>query len=127
ILEVAKGIQYIHAEGIVHGDLRGENVLLDSDFHCRIANFGLAQASDSNFPPQSTTTLDSSDPSPEQSGIVDERPRDVHAFGCLYYEVSALKSAAHLTVTVLGIFRCYAFPSAKRIPKWTTWHRRGTS
>jgi hypothetical protein len=91
-----------------------ENVLLDSDFHCRIANFGLAQASDFNFSPQSTTTLDSSDPSPEQSGTVDERPRDVHAFGCLYYEVRALKSAARLTVTVSGIFRCYAFLSAKR-------------
>ncbi|KAF8351788.1 hypothetical protein F5887DRAFT_2985 [Amanita rubescens] len=87
ILEVAKGVQYIHAEGIVHGDLCGENILLDSDFHCRIANFGLAQATDVNFPRQSTTTLDSSDPSPEQFGIVDERPRDVQAFGCLYYEV----------------------------------------
>ena len=26
MLEVAKGIQYIHAEGIIHGDIRGVSV-----------------------------------------------------------------------------------------------------
>ena len=28
MLEVAKGMQYIHSEGIVHGDLRGVRVLV---------------------------------------------------------------------------------------------------
>ena len=26
MLEVAKGIQYIHAEGIIHGDIRGVSI-----------------------------------------------------------------------------------------------------
>ena len=28
MLEVAEGVEYIHSEGIVHGDLRGVGVLL---------------------------------------------------------------------------------------------------
>ena len=28
MLEVAKGIQYIHSEGIVHGDLKGVRILI---------------------------------------------------------------------------------------------------
>lgn len=28
MLEVAQGVQYIHSEGIVHGDLKGVRVLI---------------------------------------------------------------------------------------------------
>jgi len=28
MLEVAKGVQYIHSEGIVHGDLKGVRTLM---------------------------------------------------------------------------------------------------
>lgn len=60
MLEVAEGVQYIHSEGIVHGDLHGVgvltfgvpnrfisslildqgNVLIDHDFSCKITDFG---------------------------------------------------------------------------------------
>lgn len=58
MLEVAEGVQYVHSEGIVHGDLHGVrvfyirgsrsdylildqgNILLDSDLSCKIADFG---------------------------------------------------------------------------------------
>ncbi|KAF8331193.1 kinase-like domain-containing protein, partial [Amanita rubescens] len=58
MLEVAEGVQYIHSEGIVHGDLHGVrvltsdapqsvhlildqgNVLLDSNLSCKITDFG---------------------------------------------------------------------------------------
>ena len=64
MLEVAEGIQYIHSEGIVHGNLRGvsivnhiystdsyphilqENIFLDSEFHCQISDIGLTWHSD---------------------------------------------------------------------------------
>lgn len=31
MLEVAEGIQYIHAEGIIHGDIRGVSIGMMSD------------------------------------------------------------------------------------------------
>ncbi|KAF8722714.1 hypothetical protein AX14_009652 [Amanita brunnescens Koide BX004] len=47
ISEVAQGIEYIHSEGVVHGDLRGDNVLLDANFRVKIADFGLTRYSES--------------------------------------------------------------------------------
>ncbi|KAF8328327.1 kinase-like domain-containing protein [Amanita rubescens] len=49
IREVAEGVQYIHSEGIVHGDLHGGNVLLDINFHCQIADFGLTRDSEATI------------------------------------------------------------------------------
>ncbi|KAF8335238.1 hypothetical protein F5887DRAFT_614117 [Amanita rubescens] len=46
ILEVAEGVQYLHSEGVVHGDIKGDNVLLDSQLHCKIVDFGLTRHSD---------------------------------------------------------------------------------
>ncbi|KIP02945.1 hypothetical protein PHLGIDRAFT_78369 [Phlebiopsis gigantea 11061_1 CR5-6] len=41
IVNVAEGLAYLHAEGIVHGDLRGDNVLVDGNYKAVIADFGL--------------------------------------------------------------------------------------
>ncbi|KAF8328947.1 kinase-like domain-containing protein [Amanita rubescens] len=97
VLEVAQGIEYIHSEGIVHGDLRGENVLLDSNLHVQIADFGLTRLSDATNTRSGARHLNFA--APELFGILeadndesdDVPPRtqrsDVYAFGCLYYEI----------------------------------------
>ncbi|XWS18402.1 hypothetical protein CRYUN_Cryun32bG0040400 [Craigia yunnanensis] len=41
-LEVARGMEYIHSQGVFHRDLKPENVLIDQDFHLKIADFGIA-------------------------------------------------------------------------------------
>ncbi|KAK7045989.1 hypothetical protein VNI00_006984 [Paramarasmius palmivorus] len=46
LFEIAQGLAYLHSQYIVHGDLRGSNILVDSDWHARIADFGLAVFSD---------------------------------------------------------------------------------
>jgi len=38
----AHGMEYLHASGLIHGDLRGENVLVDKYFNVKIADFGLS-------------------------------------------------------------------------------------
>ncbi|KAF8347159.1 kinase-like domain-containing protein [Amanita rubescens] len=106
MLEVARGLQYIHSEGIVHGDLCGENVLLDSDFHCRIAGFGMARHFDATVSPSALLSWLFYFPAPELLGNCDKcgepdcngcredhetskatttKAIDVCAFGCLYY------------------------------------------
>ncbi|KAJ7791194.1 kinase-like domain-containing protein [Mycena olivaceomarginata] len=44
--EIAVGLQYLHSENIVHGDLRGANILRDDQGHARLADFGLAVITD---------------------------------------------------------------------------------
>ena len=41
--QLLEGIKFLHAQQIVHGDLRPKNVLFDYDGQLKIADFGLAQ------------------------------------------------------------------------------------
>ncbi|GAV74330.1 Pkinase_Tyr domain-containing protein [Cephalotus follicularis] len=41
-LDIAHGMEYIHSLGIIHRDVKPENVLIDQDFHMKIADFGIA-------------------------------------------------------------------------------------
>ncbi|KAF8351814.1 kinase-like domain-containing protein [Amanita rubescens] len=106
IMEVAEGVRYLHSGGIVHGDLHGGNVLLDSGLHVQIIDFGSTRHSESTVT-QSTTTFAVRSAAPELFGICancgllgcggcDEGSNthrsktmkmDVYAFGCLYYEI----------------------------------------
>ncbi|ESK85279.1 kinase-likeprotein [Moniliophthora roreri MCA 2997] len=46
LFEIAQGLAYLHSQEIVHGDLRGSNILVDSKCHACIADFGLSVFSD---------------------------------------------------------------------------------
>lgn len=51
LLEAALGLQYLHQHGIVHGDLKCDNILVSADGSTKLADFGLSsvltQAADS--------------------------------------------------------------------------------
>jgi len=102
MLEVAEGVKYLHSEGIVHGDLHGRNVLLNSEFHCQITDFGSTRHFEADVT-RSTTAFAMNFVAPELLGMcttcglfdcdgcrgVQKRRKtmetDVYAFGCLYY------------------------------------------
>ncbi|KXN92568.1 Dual specificity protein kinase zak2, partial [Leucoagaricus sp. SymC.cos] len=44
ILEVLSGLAYLHGMDVVHGDLKSLNILISSDQHAVITDFGLSQA-----------------------------------------------------------------------------------
>ncbi|KAF7978778.1 hypothetical protein HWV62_44824 [Athelia sp. TMB] len=39
---VASGITYLHSQGIIHGDLNGENIFVDDNMHAQIIGFGVS-------------------------------------------------------------------------------------
>ncbi|KAF8328945.1 kinase-like domain-containing protein [Amanita rubescens] len=97
ILEVAQGMEYIHSEGVVHGDIRGDNVLLDDNFHIQIADFGLTRLLDATNTRSGAKHLNFA--APELFGCLEDaddpfaddptrtQMSDVYAFGCIYYEI----------------------------------------
>ncbi|KAH8796246.1 kinase-like domain-containing protein [Flagelloscypha sp. PMI_526] len=98
VMDIANGLDYLHSFSppIVHGDLRGSNVLVQDDLTCCIADFGLAMVSDSQ--PLTTTSSDTAPKgsirwsapevfSPKRFPDAPREKRDVFAFACTIVEV----------------------------------------
>ncbi|KIO33010.1 hypothetical protein M407DRAFT_18165 [Tulasnella calospora MUT 4182] len=47
LCEIADAVGYLHENNIVHGDIKGSNVLVDDDIHCLLCDFGLSKAAPS--------------------------------------------------------------------------------
>ncbi|KAF9784796.1 kinase-like domain-containing protein [Thelephora terrestris] len=105
LLEVASGVAYLHELGIVHGDLKGANILVDDDGIARLADFGLMTIliENSTFPLSATAVSSVGTVcwmSPELligEGSTPTRQSDCYALGMVVYEVlTGLRPFYHL-------------------------------
>ncbi|KAF8183723.1 kinase-like domain-containing protein [Mycena galopus ATCC 62051] len=94
LYEIAQGLEYLHSHNIVHGDLRGANILIKEDWSACLADFGLSILSD-------VTSMTSSnrggnphwmapellDPARFGSKFIRAPANDVYAFGCVCFEL----------------------------------------
>ncbi|XP_006463185.1 hypothetical protein AGABI2DRAFT_224842 [Agaricus bisporus var. bisporus H97] len=96
IYDIANGLHYLHSQNVVHGDLKGRNVLIDDHRCACIADFGLSTiVTDETLGFVATTTGTSGHTTRWASPELledDARPTtasDIWAFGCVCYEVLA--------------------------------------
>ncbi|KAJ6476320.1 kinase-like domain-containing protein, partial [Mycena sanguinolenta] len=94
LYEVAQGLEYLHSHNLVHGDLRGANILIKEDWTACLNDFGLSIFSDA------TATMSTNRAGslywmapelldPDRFGLKFARTpaTDVYAFGCVCVEV----------------------------------------
>lgn len=87
--QVLAGVGAIHAAGIVHRDIKPQNVLIGRDGIARVTDFGIAQAAmDSGLTTAGTTVGTAAYMAPEQAqgGQVTEAS-DLYAVGVMLYEM----------------------------------------
>jgi len=90
--EVSDALGYAHARGIVHRDVKPENILLADTGHALVADFGIARAAQLAREDQLTATgVSLGTPAymaPEQAlGEATDARADVWALGCMLFEM----------------------------------------
>ena len=89
--EVADALAYAHSRRVVHRDIKPHNILLTSDEHVKVADFGIARSLDSTSHTRTGTVLGSTQYiSPEQAaGQQAVRASDQYSLGVVLYEMLA--------------------------------------
>src|SRR5688572_20722843 len=90
-LEVGRALAFAHAEGIIHRDVKPQNVLLGEDGRAKVTDFGIARTIDAVGTTETGTVLGTSHYiAPEQArGERVDAQTDVYSFGVVMWELLA--------------------------------------
>ena len=101
--QIAMALEAAHEKGVVHRDLKPQNVKLRADGNVKLLDFGLAKvfAPAADAGPQTATVAAAGAPvgtpaymSPEQArGVAVDKRTDIWAFGCVLYEMLTRRPA----------------------------------
>src|SRR5882757_5090811 len=93
-MQIARGLSFAHQQGLVHRDVKPQNVLLNGDGAAKVTDFGIARSLDvQHGMTQTGTVLGTSDyiaPEQAQGRHVDEHS-DIYSLGVVLYELLTTK------------------------------------
>ena len=88
-LQVARALAFAHEQGLIHRDVKPQNVLLNGDGRAKVTDFGIARSLDVAGVTQTGTVLGTSEYiAPEQArGEPVDVQTDVYSLGVVLYEL----------------------------------------
>jgi eukaryotic-like serine/threonine-protein kinase len=88
-LEVGRALAFAHGQGLIHRDVKPQNVLLNDEGHAKVTDFGIARSLDGVGHTETGTVLGTSHYiAPEQArGEQIDAQTDIYSFGVVLYEL----------------------------------------
>ena len=94
MLDAAKGMCFLHGEGIIHRDLKSANLLVDRSYRVKVCDFGLARALSTTIGGlgrRRVGTPQYDAPEVIVDGKAGDQSSDVYSFGVVLWETALLR------------------------------------
>lgn len=116
------GLAYLHREGILHRDLKADNILLDLDGTCKISDFGISKKTDNIYGNDITNSMQGSVfwMAPEvirSQGQGYSAKVDIWSLGCVVLEMFAGKRPWSKEEAIGAIYKLGSLNQAPPIPE----------
>ncbi|RMC12619.1 hypothetical protein DUI87_10143 [Hirundo rustica rustica] len=103
-LQIVKGVEYIHSKGLIHRDLKPQNIFISHDDKVKIGDFGLVTSV--AFETLTEDRGTKSYMAPEQFGVKYGKEVDIYALGLIWFEILSACTHHEKTKTKCCVVVC---------------------
>ncbi len=125
LIQVLDGLAYVHANGVVHRDIKPDNIMVGRTGVAKIMNFGIARVMDSTLTKTGSVMGTPAYMSPEQaSGHKIDGRSDIFSLGVVLYEIVVGQTPFHAESLPALLFKVLKEePDMALIPGGPEWKR----
>lgn len=87
-IDVTAGLHYLHSNGLIHGNINSNTILLDEDYRAKIADFGLSNYSNSVAPMNRNANIGGLAPELSDPDQKNSEQSDVYSLGMVLWELA---------------------------------------